>query len=300
MSAKDGALPRLDPTAVAILESLNQHRLLSTGQVHELHMPTASRRWAQHQLRRLGDAGLAASVLLPGRLAIWHLSERGFDAVEAISNRAEMRHYRVSAEQAAGPLLEHTIGVNEIGLAFLRAARQRGEEFGPFDWLHEIAHSLGPPPGRRTGEQLISDAVLTYQLAERDGSTSIAYRFVEFDRANRSAADLARRLGRYARLYRRTVPAENPQAEVVALWERLYPVFPAVLVVLAGRPDDRLEGRRRTVLALCRQDPDLRESPEVEISICLLADLVEQGPFARIFRSVAESRVDVDWLGEGG
>ena len=43
----------LGPTAVAILESLNQHRLLSTRQVHALHTPQASRRWTQRQLARL-------------------------------------------------------------------------------------------------------------------------------------------------------------------------------------------------------------------------------------------------------
>ena len=300
MSGDDRALPRLDPTAVAILEGLNQHRLLSTGQVHELHMPDSSRRWAQHQLRRLGDAGLAASVMLPGRRAIWHLSGRGSEAVEAIPGRAEMRHYRVSREGAVGPLLEHTLGVNEIGLAFVRAARARGDEFGPFDWLHEIAHPLGPPPGRRTGEQLISDAVLTYQLDEPDGSSSIAHRFVELDRANRSVSDLARRLGRYARFYRRTDAAEEPRGEAVALWDRLYPVFPTVLVVLAGRRIERLEDRRRTLLALCAQDPDLAESPQVEVSVCLLDELVGEGPFAPVFRALADPDRMTDWLGEEG
>ena len=164
---------------------------------------------------------------------------------------------------------------------------------------HEVAHSLGPPPGRRTPEQLISDAVLTYQLAEAGGQTSIAYRFIELDRATRSAADLAHRLGRYARLYRRTVPVEGAAGGSAPLWSRLYPVFPTVLVVLAGRPSDRLEDRRRTVLALCGQDPDLAETPEVEVSICLLDDLADRGPFAPICRTLADPGKAVDWLGEG-
>jgi hypothetical protein len=299
MSAPDQALPRLDSTAVTILESVNQHRLLSTAQVHELHMPAASRRWAQHQLARLRESGLAASVSLPGRRLLWHLTERGVDAVETIPDRAETRRKVIAPEQAAGPLQNHTIAVNDVGLAFVRAAREHGDECGPFDWLHEVAHSLGPPPGRRTGEQLIADAVLTYQLAEGDGKASIAYRFVELDRANRSAAELARRIGRYGRLYRRTIAAEDSGQEPVVLWERLYPVFPTVLVVLAGRAPDRLEDRRRTVLALCRQDPDLAETPEVEVSVCLLDDLAERGPFAPICRTLAEPDELADWLGEG-
>ncbi len=203
-----------------------------------------------------------------------------------------------ASELGAGPLQAHTIAVNDTGLAFVRAARERGDECGPFDWLHEVAHSLGPPPGRRTPEQLIADAVLTYQLAEGDGSTSIVYRFIELDRATRSAVNLAHRLGRYARLYRRTVPGEGAAGESVALWSRLYPVFPTVLVVLAGRSRDRLEDRRRTVLALCRQDPDLAETPEVEVSVCLLDDLAERGPFAPICRTLAAPGKPVNWLGE--
>jgi len=288
----------LGSTSVAVLESLNQHRLLLTGQVHELHMPQASRRWAQEQLALLRNMGLAASTSLTRRRLGWHLTERGADAVETIPSRAERRRKVIPPEQAAGPLQAHTIAVNDVGLSFVRAARQRDDECGPFDWLHEVAHSLGPPPGRRTPEQLIADAVLTYQLAEGDDSTSIVYRFVELDRATRSAVDLAQRIGRYARLYRRMVPVEGSVGGAAALWSGLYPVFPTVLVVLSGRRKDRLEDRRRTVLALCAQDPELAETPEVEVSICLLDDLAEQGPFAPICRTLADPEKPVDWLGE--
>lgn len=288
----------LGEASVAVLESLNQHRLLTTAQVHELHMPEASRRWAQEQLALLRDSGFAAATLMSRRRLGWHLTERGADAVETIPSRAEIRRKVLPPEQAAGPLQAHTIAVNDVGLAFVRAARDRGDECGPFGWRHEIAHSLGPPPGRRTPEQLISDAVLSYQLAEDDRQTSIVYRFIELDRATRSAFDLAQRIGRYARLYRRTVPAEGPGSGSVALWSRLYPVFPTVLLVLAGRPKDRLEVRRRTVLALCAQDPDLAETPEVEVSVCLLDDLAERGLFAPICRTLADPEKPVDWLGE--
>jgi hypothetical protein len=288
----------LGATSVSVLESLSQHRLLLTGQVHELHMPQASRRWAQEQLALLREMGFAASTSLTKRRLGWHLTERGADAVETLPSRAERRRKVIPPEQAAGPLQAHTIAVNDVGLAFVRAARERDDECGPFDWLHEVAHSLGPPPGRRTPEQLIADAVLTYQLSEGDSSTSIVYRFIELDRATRSAADLAHRIGRYARLYRRTIPAEGSAGGSATLWSRLYPVFPTVLVVLAGRPSDRLEDRRRTVLALCGQDPDLAETPEVEVSICLLDDLAERGPFTPICRTLADPGKAVDWLGE--
>ena len=291
--------PTVEPgrAAAAILESLGQHRLLLTRQVRDLHAPGTSRQWANGKLDRLRDAGLAAGTRAPGGRMLWHLTERGADALEAIPSRAETRRKVIAPEQAVGPLLEHTVAVNEVGIAFVRAARERGDECGPFDWRHEVSHPLGPPPGRRTPEQLIADAVLSYQFAESGGQTGILYRFVELDRATRSAADLAGRLGRYARFYRRLVPSESSGGPV-ALWSRLYPVFPAVLVVLAGRDRDRLEVRRRTVLALLAQDPDLAATPEVEVSICLLEDLVEQGPFASICRTVAAPGKPVDWLGE--
>ncbi|HEX4307211.1 MAG TPA: replication-relaxation family protein [Solirubrobacterales bacterium] len=298
-SGPDG-VPRLGRSGVEILESLGQHRLLSTHQVHDLHTPAASIQWTRRVLTRLRRDGLAVGVRRPGGLLLWYVTGQGADALEAIPSRAERRRAAVTPEKAAGPLQEHTLAVNEVGLSFVRAARGRGDECGPFDWFHEIAHSLGPPPGRRAPEQLIADAVLTYQLAEEGGGASIAYRFVELDRANRSAAELARRIGRYARLYRRTVPGDDPSIGRVALWERIYPVFPGLLVVLAGRPPERLADRRAVVLALCRADPELAATPEVEVAICTLADLVARGPFAPIFRTAAEPAADVDWLGEGG
>jgi hypothetical protein len=279
-----------------MLESLGRHRLLLTRQAHELHAPEASRQWVHRTLAALRSDGLVSGTRAPGGRLLWHLTERGARTLEAVSERGEAK--ALAPEKAAGPLREHTIAVNDVGIAFVRAASERGEECGPFDWRHEVAHSLGPPPGRRTPEQLISDAVLTYQLREPGGQTSILYRFVELDRGNRSAAELTRRLGRYARLYRRKVRAESKAGGSMALWERLYPVFPTVLVVLAGRSHDRLEERRRTVLALCRQDPDLTETPEVEVSICLLDDLAERGPFAPICRTLADPGKAVDWLGE--
>jgi len=289
---------RLGATGVEILESLGQHRLLSTRQVHELHTPATSMRWTRHLLERLRRNRLVASVAEPGGRLCWFVTEYGADALEAIPSRAESRRPRVTPEAAAGPLQEHSLAVNEVGLAFVRAARGReDDECGPFDWFHEIAHSLGPPPGRRAPEQLISDAVLTYQLGEEGGGASVVYRFLELDRANRSAAELARRIGRYARLFRREVE-EDSSGSKVPLWETLYPVFPGLLVVLAGRRPDRLIERRATVLALCQADHGLASAPEVEVSICLLADLVFAGPFARICRTSTEPGTDVDWLGE--
>lgn len=300
MTGRRARVPlRLGQLHVEVLESLNVHRLLTTTQIHKLHAPGSSRRYVQRALDRLLASGLAAFARGLDGSHVWHLTEPGVDAIAMVATRAEPRRKTISPEAAAGPLQRHTLGVNDVGLAFVEAARDRGDECGPFHWRHEIAHPLGTPPSRHTPEQLISDAVLTYELAEPDGTTSVVYRFIEFDRATRSAADAAANLGRYARLHRRTIPAENPADPPVALWTRLYPAFPAILVVLAGRRRDRLEQRRDTLLALCRQSPDLRDEPDIELSICLASDLADHGPFAPICRTVDDPDRTVDWLGQG-
>jgi hypothetical protein len=280
-------IPRFGVTAVAVLESLYQHRLLSTRQAHTLHAPHARVQAMQRTLARLRAAGLAASVHLPGRLALWYLTDRGLDTVEAIPNRVETRRKRIAHDQAAGPLQQHTLAVNDVGIAFVAAARQRGDDCGPYAWRHEIAHPLG----RRRTDRLIADAVLTYQL-NQPAETSFEYRFVELDRATRANNDLARRLARYATLYRHTDPTTGQPA-----WRQLYPVFPEVLVVLAGADRGRLERRRQTVLALCRQEDELAAIAQVRISVCLLDDLTAHGPFAAIFHTPTDPQAATDWLG---
>lgn len=296
MAAPD-EVPHLGHRAVAILESLYQHRLLSTSQIHALHTPHAGVRFAQRTLVRLRATQLATSVRLPGGLGIWFLTERGVEAVESNPNRVETRRKPIPHAHAVGPLQAHTLEVNDVGIAFVGAARDRDDECGPLAWRHEIAHPLGPPPGRRRSEQLIADAVLTYQGRGNDGPTRFHYRFVELDRGNRAADDLASRLARYGKLYRHAAPTE-PGGATVPLWSHRYPVFPTVLVALSGRDRNALERRRRLVLALCRQERDLAENPEVDVSICLLKDLVTDGPFATIFRSVVDPDRPCDWLAQ--
>jgi hypothetical protein len=115
-----------------------------------------------------------------------------------------------------------------------------------------------------------------------------------------SAAQLASRLGRYGRLHRVPGTAEDPMEDPGFAWERSYPVFPAVIVVLSGARHEALERRRETVLALLAEEPELHDVAEVEISTYLLEDLVERGPFAPIFRRRRDPDADVDWLGERG
>jgi hypothetical protein len=282
--------------AIEIVASVAQHRALSQQQVREIHMPGVRKRWGQRVMARLGEAGLldyAQTSGAPQRL--WFVTEAGVrQAVEAGALKQEPRLFR--AAEVAGPLQAHTVAVNDAAICFLVAARQRGDEFGPFSWHHEVPHPLSRGRGRRR-RTLFADAVLTY-LRLTDEEVVIEQRFLELDRATMSVDRLAAELGRYARLYRAKGDRELP------LWRSHYPSFPPVLCLLAGDKKSVsravLERRRDATLALLRTDPEAARTPEVKIRIGLAEDLADQGPFAPIFLGPDSPGDAVNWLGEPG
>jgi len=177
-----------------------------------------------------------------------------------------------------------------VGISFLGAARDRGDDFGPLSWRHEVAHPLNRGRGRRR-RQLIADALLTYLVVEEKES-ALEYRFIELDRATLPTERLAAKLARYPALYDATDERAAP------IWRPWYPTFPALHVVLAGSSRLLLERRRQTLIALCHSDPRISERPAIPISLCLLCDLEGEGPFAPIFLDVEDPEHPVDWRGE--
>jgi protein involved in plasmid replication-relaxation len=280
----------LPAVAVAVLHSLYQHRLLSTAQLRTIQAPDATLRHVQALLAGLERRGLARHARGRHGLKLWHLTQRGADAAEA-SGELDVPRRLLTPERAAGPLQAHTLAVNEVGIAFLEAARQRGDEFGPLSWRHEVAHAAGPARGRRGVELVIADALLTYLLTDENG-LSLEYRFVELDRATLPLDRLAAKLARYARLARHI-----PKGAREPGWRSHYPTFPGLLVVLADRPRPLLERRRDAAIALCQADGELARA-ELSVSICLLDDLTERGPFAPIFARPSDLEPAVNWLGE--
>jgi hypothetical protein len=277
----------LPAVAVDALESIHQHRALTARQLLRLHAPTSSLRWVQRVTATLAAHDLVASVRVERGRLLFFVTPAGADAVAMLGSRTETRRTVVRPEQAAGPLRRHTQGVNDAGIAFVVAARERGDDCGPWSWRHEIAHPIGQTPGQHRSELLISDALLTYQRHE-DGQTSFHYRLVELDRATMPVDDLAAKLVRYGRLFRYALPdAAEP------LWRIRYPAFPTVLVVLANGTRRALEGRRGMVLALLAGE----DVQDIRIDVCLLEDLMTDGPFAAIVRSAREPSRPVDWLG---
>lgn len=279
---------RLPERSAEVIASIVQHRALSTEQVREIHYAENRTRWAQRVLVRIEEAGHIAHVDLrraPRRL--WFATAAGLELVrEAGIVNEELRLF--SAEQVAGRFWNHTYEVNGAAIAFLRAARERGDDFGPLSWRHEVAHPVGPKgaPYRR---RVVADALLTYvRGSESAGDVFLEQRFLELDRATRSIEGTAGNLAEYARLARARGPAD---------WRQRYVAFPPVVCVLAGASRDVLVRRRTAVLALLGSNRVLVDAEEVRISIALAEDLAVAGPFAPIFRELREPGAEVDWLG---
>lgn len=288
------------------LEAVYQHRLLSTAQLHEMLAPDQALRRTQRRLALLAERGLIDHVAQRGRRhrpsRLWYLTEPGAEIIEALATRAETRRKLLSADQAAGALQHHTVAVNDAGLAFLRAARERGdEEFTWRSWRHELAHAIAAG-GPRSRPVVIPDAVLGYPVSQPDGRLVVHHRFLELDRATIPVDQLAHKLARYTRLYHHITPAQTPGGEPRPAWSERYPRFPGVLVLFAGRPRPALERRLRTLLALSASNPDLQDTPEVEIAFGLLDDLVHDGPWAPVVLPAAHPDRWTDWLGhaDGG
>jgi hypothetical protein len=290
------AAPTLPAVATEVLTSIYQHRLLSTAQVHAMHTPSRTRRWAEQVLAQLALRGLTAFVR-PGRGGprLYYLTLAGAQAVELIPTRVETRRKLITPEQAVGPLWRHTLAVNDTGIAFMRAARERGDDFGALGWRHEIAHQA-PTVGHGRGELLISDALLTYLALGPDHELTFHYRLLELDRATVPTDTLAAKLARYADLYRHA-PTNRGQPSGKPAWQARYPIFPDIICVLTGQPRTALTRRAQTVLALCHDDPQLQSTLEVRVSLALLEDLQRDGPFAPIWHQPRNPAQALDWLG---
>ncbi len=280
-------------TEAEILGSLAQHRVLSTPQVRAIHLPGYSPRTAQRMMARLGERGLVAFASLPGvpgaPRRLWYLTEAGATAARE-AGMIDWLPRLLSAEQVNGPLQAHTLAVNDAGIAFLAAARERGDECSPTSWRHEVGHPLNAGRGRAR-RSLIADAVLTYVRLTAE-EVVVEQRFLELDRATLSIDRLAAELSRYARLYRATGADGEPA------WINRYPWFPPILCILAGRERSALERRRETAVAMLGRDRSLLAAPEVSIRFCLAEDLAEAGPFEPIFTDLRDPERPTDWLVE--
>lgn len=283
------ALPRV---ATEVLESLYQHRVLSTSQIHALHTPGAHASYTRRLLATLTHAGAIEYAVAAGRLKLWYLTRSGNDAVETIPTRAEHRRRQVSREQAAGPLRMHTLAVNDTGVTFVKAARLRGDECGPLAWRHEIAHPINPGKGRHPRELVIADALLTYTQQHEDRTLTVHQCFIELDRATIPVPALTEKFTRYARLHDYTPTQTGGDSHHG--WRDYYNEFPSVLVLLAHKDRETLNRRLQNTIALHQTDKQARK---VNVLLALFEDLCEHGPFVQIFIDPQKPEHYVNWLG---
>jgi hypothetical protein len=281
----------LPSVAASMLAGIYQHRLLSTTQLHALYTPQARARWTRTVLALLEQRTLVDRIQSPRRLSLWFLTDAGAETIEAGGTCVELRRRVTTREQAEGPLKQHTIAVNQVGVAFVLAARQRGDECGPDSWRNEIAHPISAARGRRPAELVIADALLTYLETAADGALALHQRFVELDRGTRSTEQLATKISRYTRLRHFT-----PQTAKQPLWRTHYRAWPHLLVVLADQSRERMRQRVQRTLALQASDPAGQGA--IPVSFVALDDLHRRGPFAPIFLNAQQPEQPVDWLGQ--
>jgi hypothetical protein len=286
----------LPPVAGSMLAGIYEHRLLSTTQLHALYTPHAQPRWARQVLALLEMRGFVDRIRSPRRLSLWFLTDAGADAVEAGGARVEFRRRVTSREQAEGPLKKHTIAVNQVGVEFVRAARERGDECGADSWRNEIAHPISQARGRRAAELVIADAMLTYLQTTDGGALALHQRFIELDRGTRTTEQLAAKITRYARLRHYAPPALGENAGE-PLWRSYYRAWPHLLIVLADQSRQTMRQRVQRTLTLQASDPAGRAG-QIAVSFVALDDLSTRGPFAPIFISAQQPEQSVDWLGE--
>jgi Replication-relaxation len=285
----------LSTVAVEVLESLHQHRLLTVRQVHALHTPSTRPRWTYRILAGLAERGLAERVAGPHRQGLWFLTAHGADTIQAAGTLAEPRRRITTPEQAAGPLRAHTLAVNDTGIAFVQAERERdGDGCGPLSWRHEIAHPYTAGRGRHGAHLLIADALLSYLQAAPDESLILHQRFIELDRGTIPPEQLAAKLARYAQLNHYSVASDAPEGP---LWRAYYRTFPPVLVVLADQTPAAARRRIQKTIALYRSDPSQGRYGTVPTSFTTLPELTARGPFAHIFIPAEQPDHYRDWLG---
>jgi Replication-relaxation len=289
---------KLEDAGDDALRVIHQHRLVTTSQPRALVLPERSLRRMQAVVAAMAQRGLVAAATArrpwPGQAeSVWFLTRRGAAAVEE-PDASEPRRRLLTPQQAAGPLQGHTLAVNEVGVAFTRAAREWGHDFDARSWRHEIAHDYRIGKRRRV---VIADAVLGYLAWSKDGTPYPMHRFLEVDRGNMQVEHLVARLRRYVDLYGVWRDCQDSQDRSQdPFWPPRYQWFPRVMVVFAPSPRANPARRLTTVMRFSRETEVFRWEGWL-FSYALLDQLVATGPFARVFHRMSDDQL-VNWLDE--
>jgi hypothetical protein len=285
----------LPPVAAVMLQGLGQHRLLTARQAHALHMPSVSLRYTQRVLAELQQAGLAARALARHGTALWFPTPAGHAALHSAGHSSSKVH-AANPGDVTWTLRAHIHAVNETGIAFVNAARARGDECDAFSWLHDVAHPLTPARQGRKQQWLIADALLNYTETQHEQPV-LHQRFIAVDRATSHASQLVRRLATYKLLHQCSQSASQPVKATEFQWREHYRSFPGVLVVLADQDPAAAQRRIRSLVALWRSDPTTRGLEEIALYLTTLDLLIRHGPCAPIFTNASQPEHFQDWLG---
>lgn len=292
---------RHEPLAPQLLEGLYQHRLVTGPQLHAMYSPAGNPGWTWRVLTGLAAKGFVDKVRLrpPASAAAWFLTEAGAELVERSHPGRWSRRYLVTPDVARGPLQAHMLAENDLGIAFMAAARRLGHEFGPLGWRHEVAHKLPDQKG-----SVICDVLLHYVATDAgsQGGNVVLWRFVEVDRGTMSQAVLVEKLQDYVALYRAYKAGPGAPGGKTAhppRWLERYPSFPPVIVVLTNAPHRVLMERIRSLSMLCCHDLVVGAS-DLPIVFTTLEDLETRGPFEPVFWEPGQPERPVDVLGRRG
>ncbi|MGW1768219.1 replication-relaxation family protein [Streptomyces sp. NPDC002073] len=274
-----------DTRAHQALALIAQHRLVTTLQLHQMLAPHLPAKKMYNVIAPLRAHGLITHTVLGGsnRLQALYLTPAG---AHTVRDWPELHGRAPAALTDAGASLRaaHTLSAVRAHVAFLTDARSRGDEYGPLDWVPEIAHRLPDTGGE---EQVIADAVFHYTSG---GSQRRQYRaFVEIDRATMSSERLARKLISYARFHDYT-PQPIGRRQTVAdqsamfAWQRSYPRFPRILFILTGAPRPSLARRIEDVRQMTAQHSLVaRFAAHVPLGAAILEDIENAGPSAAVW-----------------
>ncbi|WUD70288.1 replication-relaxation family protein [Streptomyces sp. NBC_00510] len=288
-----------ESSAHQALALLAQHRLATTPQLHELLSPDGHRQTTSAVLNTLRKDTLISHTVLArsNGTRAWYLTPKG---TRIVTGWPELRGRPVqppSGGTEANLRAAHTLTVLRAHLAFLRDARARGDEYGPLDWMPEIAHRLPDTGGE---DKLIADAVLHYTATT---PRRLQYRaFVEVDRTTMSSERLSRKLISYARFHdylpqspgrRGTVAAQN----AMLAWQRFYPKFPRVLFILTGAGLQALQRRIGDLRAMTAGHPLVTQlAGQVQLGAAVLEDLEQHGASGPVWTPLSGTDERRSWM----
>jgi len=284
-----------------VLDALAWHRYLTLVQLRR-SVPLSSgwdtstdyRGKMYDVLHTLKQRGYADSAQIDSRgVHIWHCTDKGL----AVVPDEHRRDYVPSKRMAVGHDWKHTFCLNQVGIAFSEAARERDDDCGVFALEHE--RLLRPGTGQA---KVTADGILQYtgMGLTKPGYLDVAWAIVELDRTT-SIGRIALRLRAYAEIRRKP-----------SLWRKVIPGdWPPILFVVTADPKtgpkcgernwpgdpDRAQARcNRLAASIGAMGASEKGLRDLEVLFCPLPQLIAQGPFAPIWRRPGHAE-GLDWTG---